>query len=126
MTFNKFLKRSSVFAIVFGGMIMVAYACGWYPDESDFLSFMPPSVVSQPKTAHLQFEPANQFYWTRMAEAQEENASQSTDSNEYEWKKYIGNEVSVAEINQILNKVPATTFDDLLTALNKKNKWEEN
>lgn len=124
MTFNKFLKRSSVFAFAFGGMVMVAYACGWYPDESDFLSFMPPSVVSQPKTAHLQFEPTNQFYWTRMAEAQEENALQSTDSNEYEWKKYIGNEVSVAEINQILNKVPATTFDDLLTAITKKNKWE--
>ena len=103
---------------------MVVYACGWYPDESDFLSFMPPSVVSHPKTEHLRYTPSYQFYWSSMTDAQEENARQFTDSNEYEWKKYIGNDIPLDDINEMVSKVPAMAFDDLYAALNRKKKWE--
>ncbi|MBU3676762.1 MAG: hypothetical protein FGM54_06245, partial [Chitinophagaceae bacterium] len=95
MIFSKLLKRTSVLVLSLSGMMMVAYACGWYPDESNFLSFMRPELYNKPKTEHLAFDPSMQFYWRSYENAQAYEAKPTSQvSNLFGWMEQVGNGVA--------------------------------
>lgn len=123
MKFNKFLKRSSVFALAFSAMAIVAYACGWHPNESDFLSFMRPEIVQSPKTAHLAFDPSAQFYWSSMQESGAVQEGNDKTQNVQSWQNYIGKGVPTEDIEFVIYAFP---FDELQVgyrALEQNKKW---
>ena len=123
MTFNVLAKRISLVTLLSGSFLAVVYACGWYPDESDFLSFMSPSVVNQPKTEHLNFEPSYEFYWSAMSDKLEAQAGLLVDSNVYEWQQYMSNgNVPVSDIQDVIYKMPLATLLEVQANMTMKKK----
>ncbi len=103
---------------------MVAYACGWYPDESDFLSFMRPELYDKPKTDHLAFDPSSQFYWRSYENAQAYEANPSSQvSNLFGWMEQVGNGVAVEDVSTVVYSLPFETLNDCYTTLQKNKKW---
>lgn len=123
MTFNVLAKRISLVALLSGSFLAVVYACGWHPNESDFLSFMRPEIVQSPKTEHLAFDPSAQFYWRSMQESGPEKAGSDQSQNLQMWQNYIGKGVPLEDIEYVVYALPYEKLQDGHRALEQNKKW---